>query len=167
MCLCMYMPMCCGELVRSEGSFVELILSYHLYLSSGDGIQVYRFVSRCFCLLNCLTGFFLIIFTCSLVLHAFTVSCDHHCHPLFRLFHFPKLHIAQLSISPLPAPDLCHSTFCGPGYTGASHECNQQYFPFVTALFYLAQCLQIYPYCSMCQNFFLIKYLSTSQDIYL
>lgn len=100
MCVCMYMPMCCGELVRSEGSFVELILSYHLYLSSGDGIQVYRFVSRCFCLLNCLTGFFLIIFTCSLVLHAFTVSCDHHCHPLFRLFHFPKLHIAQLSISP-------------------------------------------------------------------
>lgn len=100
MCVCMYMPMCYGELVRLEGSFVESILSCHLYLSSGDGTQVSWFVSKCFCLPNCLTGFFLIIFTCSLVLHVFVVSCEHHYHPLLRLFHFPELHLAQLSISP-------------------------------------------------------------------
>lgn len=111
MCVCMYTPMCYGELVRSEGSFVELILFYHLYLSSGDGTQVSWFVSKCLCLLNCLTGFFLIIFIgITLVLHVFVVSCDHHCHSLLRLFHFPELHLAQLSIypsQPLPLPFYC------------------------------------------------------------
>lgn len=33
-------------------------------------------------------------------IHVFVVSCDHHYHPLLRLFYFPELHLAQLSISP-------------------------------------------------------------------